>query len=206
MYRDVLSVDGRQVTDQKGRLERIFRESTASDAVRQAQALLQESSRFNIGPVKRNFNIPTLALAFLLPSHQARVRFSSGGLAEAEGRTWVVVKATESMRPSLLRSNGVDTPLALTYWIDAETGAVSRTEIRFTSASGGSRGRLTTKFAWSDTTQLWLPAEMTERYDLRVSPESLDSRDYVEGVATYGHVRRFGVTTQEGAANPKPES
>lgn len=33
MYRDVLSVDGRAVTDERGRLERIFRESSSSDAV-----------------------------------------------------------------------------------------------------------------------------------------------------------------------------
>jgi hypothetical protein len=38
---------------------------------------------------------------------------------------------------------------------------------------------------------------MTERYDLRVSPESLGSRFYVEGSATYSTVRRFEVTTQE---------
>ena len=197
MYRDVLSVDGRAVTDERGRLERIFRESSSSDAVRRAQALLQESSRFNIGPVQRNFNIPTLALVFLLPGNQGRIRFAAGGAEETGGRTWVVVKGTESTRPTLVRSNGVDTPLTLTYWIDADNGAVSRTEVRFASASGNSRARLTTRFAWNEGTGLWLPAEMTERYDLRVSPETLDSRYYVESSATYGNVRRFEVTTQE---------
>jgi hypothetical protein len=204
MYRDVLAVDGRPVTDEKGRLERILRDHPPSDALRRAQALLKESSRFNIGPVQRNFNIPTLALVFLLPGNQARVSFSSGGTAKAEGRTWVVVKATESRRPTLLRSNGVDTPLTLTYWIDADTGGVYRTEVRFSSASGGSRARLVTTFAWSPRVQLWLPSEMTERYDLRVSPERLDSGYYVEGSATYGHVRRFEVTTQEENAIQKP--
>jgi hypothetical protein len=204
MYRDVLSVDGRAVTDQRGRLERIFRESRPGDAVHRAQALLQESSRFNIGPVQRNFNIPTLALVFLLPSNQPRLSFSLGGMAEAEGRTWVVVKAVESTRPTLVRSNGVDTPLTLTYWIDADSGAVSRTEVRFTSARGSSRARLVARFAWNEGIELWLPSEMSERYDLRVSPESLDVRYYVEGSATYSNLRRFEVTTQEQIHIPEP--
>jgi hypothetical protein len=38
---------------------------------------------------------------------------------------------------------------------------------------------------------------MTERYDLRTSPESLDAGYYVEGFAKYGNVRRFEVKTED---------
>ena len=76
MYRDVLSVDGREVGGEKGRLERIFRESHAN-ALEKARALMRESARFNLGPVERNFNVPTLALAFLVPGNQERVAFAS---------------------------------------------------------------------------------------------------------------------------------
>jgi len=196
MYRAVFSVDGREIPDQKGRLEQIFRESPAN-ALEKAQELLKESARFNIGPVERNFNVPTLALVFLLPDNQARVRFALSGTERGDGRTWAVLRAAETGRPTLLRSNGIDTPLDLTYWIDAESGAVGRAELRFTTRSGGSRVHLVAKFAWNARSQVRLPSEMTERYDLRTSAESLEAGYYVEGSAKYGNVRRFEVKTED---------
>lgn len=196
MYRDVLAVDGRPVTAERGRLERLFRDSPGS-AADQAQALLRESSRFNVGPVERNFNIPTLALVFLLPDNQRRLSVSSTKTEQLAGRSAVVLTAKETARPTLVRSRGLDTPLALTYWVDPNSGAVLQTEVRFVSPANGSRAWLRSTFAWSDKETLWLPSEMTERYDLRTAQESIDSRYYVEGHATYGNVRRFEVTTQE---------
>ena len=197
MYRDVIAVDGREVTDQRGRLEQIFRDSPSSGALERAQALLRESSRFNIGPVERNFNVPTLALVFLLSSNQARVRFTLGGTERAEGRSWAVIRGVETGRPTLVRSNGIDTPLSLTYWVERESGAVYRSEVSFATPSGGSRVRVAARFAWNAGAQLWLPSEMTERYDLRTSLESVDARYYVEGSAKYSNVRRFEVRTQD---------
>ena len=95
-------------------------------------------------------------------------------------------------------------PLRLEYWIDPESGAVRRTELSFTSPRGASRGRLETTFARNPAAQLWLPVEMNERYDLRLSPESLSAGCYVEGNARYGNVRRFEVTTEESTVAPTP--
>lgn len=201
MYRDVLSVDGRDVSGERGRLERAFRDSP-QDALEKARALMRESARFNIGPVERNFNVPTLALAFLIPANQARVGFALAGTERAEGRSWIVVKGVETRRPTLVRSGGLDTPLALAFWIEPTSGAVRKAELSFTSPRGGSRGRLETTFAWNARAQLWLPAEMRERYDLRLSPETLGSRYYVEGTARYGNVRRFAVSTEEAVTVP----
>lgn len=203
MYRDVLSVDGRDVGGERGRLERIFRESHAN-ALEKARALMRESARFNLGPVERNFNVPTLALAFLVPGNQERVAFALAGEERADGRSWAILRGVEKTRPTLLRSRGLDMPLRLEYWIDPESGAVRRTELSFTSPRGASRGRLETTFARNPAAQLWLPVEMNERYDLRLSPESLSAGYYVEGNARYGNVRRFEVTTEESAVAPTP--
>jgi len=75
VFRDVLESDGQPVSSDRGRLERLFRDSAGS-ALQHAQALLRESARFNIGPVERNFNTPTLPLVFLLPENQNRIRVS----------------------------------------------------------------------------------------------------------------------------------
>ena len=45
---------------------------------------------------------------------------------------------------------------------------------------------------------------MNERYDLRLSPESLSAGYYVEENARYGNVRRFEVTTEESTVAPTP--
>jgi hypothetical protein len=95
-------------------------------------------------------------------------------------------------------------PLRLEYWIEPESGAVRRAELSFTSPRGASRGRLDTTFARNPAAQLWLPSEMNERYDFRLSPESLSTGYYVEGNARYGNVRRFEVSTEESVVAPQP--
>lgn len=202
MYRDVVTVDGRDVTSERGRLARIFRESSPAGALEKARALMRESARFNIGPVERNFNVPTLALAFLVPGNQGRVAFELAGPGSDVGDSWVILRGVEKARPTLLRSSGLDMPLRLEYWIEPASGAVRRAELSFSSPRGGSRGRLGTTFARNPATQLWLPAEMKERYEVRLSSERLTSGYYVEGTARYGNIRRFSVSMEEAVTVP----
>ncbi len=198
LFRDVLAVDGHPVTDERGRLERLFRDSPTT-ALQKAQVLLRESARYNIGPIERNFNVPTLALIFLLPENQHRLTFSRTKTAQLARRKVAVLMANETARPTLIRSTGADTPVTATYWVDPDSGGVVQTELRFVSPAGGSRVWLRSEFAWDEKEQLWLPAAMSERYDLHATAESVDSRYYVEGHASYGKVRRIdvSVTTEE---------
>ena len=73
-FRDVFEVDGRPVRDRQDRLTKLFLQPAAT-AVRQAEQIVSESARYNIG-VTRNINIPVLALTVLEPAFQPRFEFS----------------------------------------------------------------------------------------------------------------------------------
>jgi hypothetical protein len=83
-------VDDEPVENEPGRLDRIFKSEQAAP-LEQLRAIANESARYNLGALQRNFNIPTLVLQFLLPSYQPRFRFDRRGEEEAAGeRVWVV--------------------------------------------------------------------------------------------------------------------
>src|SRR4051812_19207744 len=74
-FRDVFEVDGESVRDRGERLVTLFvNPSTASRD--QAFAIMRESSRYNIGSVERNVNVPVLALSFMHPRYQPRFKFT----------------------------------------------------------------------------------------------------------------------------------
>ena len=77
-FRDVFEVDGQKVRDRERRLEKLFFAPKASD-VERAEAILNESSRYNLGRAYRNVNVPALGLLFLRPENQKRLAFKRRG-------------------------------------------------------------------------------------------------------------------------------
>ena len=76
-YRDVFEVDGRTIRDRDERVKRLFLSAQASDH-EQLRRVADESARYNLGGLVRNFNIPTFPLMAAHPRHQERFRFSRG--------------------------------------------------------------------------------------------------------------------------------
>ena len=70
-YRDVRTVDGRPVRDRGARLEALFPPGWSAEARGRAQAILDESSRYNLG-ARRTVNCPTLALTCLRDARDIR--------------------------------------------------------------------------------------------------------------------------------------
>src|SRR5687768_14705747 len=68
-FRSALRVDGSSVGDGTGRLDRLLRDAPQS-ALSQAREITAESARHHLGPVLRNFNVPTTGLQFILPPPQ----------------------------------------------------------------------------------------------------------------------------------------
>ena len=73
-YRDVHELDGKKLHDRQDRLETLFTEKPA-EAADEGRRIADESARYNLGPMQRNFNVPTMALFFAHPSNQHRFRF-----------------------------------------------------------------------------------------------------------------------------------
>jgi hypothetical protein len=141
-FRDVYEVDGNKVRDRGSRLEKLFVESSGRDAAAQANAILAESSRFNLGPIQRTVNIPTLALLFLHPDNQGRFAFEDKGRGKVAGVDAVQIGFTERARPTVVgcKPGGNealgDVPAGGRVWVDRETERWMKTTVAG-CASGG---------------------------------------------------------------------
>ena len=91
-------------------LERIFRDTPGS-ALAQVRAIAAESARHNIGPVQRNFNVPTTVLQFILPQHQERFRFRKVAEERSGAEPVWVIDFREQRRSTFIRTpEGRDAP------------------------------------------------------------------------------------------------
>ena len=189
--RDVFKVDGTLVRDRDARLEKLFLHPSAA-GVAQAQAVLWESARYNLGPTRRNYNLPTMPLVVLRPENRQHFSFSLGESRTVLGRRARVVAFEELEAPTLIRDSDKDRDFFLrgAFTLEEETGAVLRSEMWLNLRPG--RSDLTVEYEWVEALSLWLPARMKENCDPAQS-----------GSATYGKPRRFEVTTQEKVNPPK---
>jgi hypothetical protein len=104
LLRDVYQVDGQVVRDRQARLERVLVENPATGLSR-ARAIADEGARYNLGRSVRNFNVPTLVLAFLHPALQPRFSFEWKGKTTIEGRSFVELAFRERKIPIVAKRN-----------------------------------------------------------------------------------------------------
>jgi VWFA-related protein len=184
-FRDVYRVDGKQVRQREERLQKLFVDAPATAAER-AAAITTESSRYNIGFVQRNVNLPTLALRLLDPSRRASMQFRKvretklGGVA-----AWELAFA-ERGSPTIVRDGSVDLPATGSFWVEPVEGRVLRSAIRFEVAGMVTEITVTYQRAAKGSGVL-VPSEMRELY--------LTTSRKLECVATYSNIRRFEVVT-----------
>lgn len=184
-FRDVYSVDGKAVRDRTNRLLKLFVEPHA-DAFQQAERIQAESSRYNIGDVTRDINVPSFALQYLLPQYRSRSQFRVKGTEEVAGITATVVEFEERATPTLIAGREHENvPARGRFWIDPSTGVVLRTLLETRPA--GMTTRITVTYQRDARLELWVPARMEEKHSL--------SSERVEGEATYTNFRRFQVET-----------
>jgi VWFA-related protein len=128
-YRDVIEVDGNAVADRRDRLLNILK--TSSNPLEEAGRLVADSARFNVGPVIRNFNVPTTALLFFDGAGLARFGFTRKGTKTINGvETWEIA-FRETAVPTLITTRaGVSVPAQGTLWISPEDGIVVRTRLQ----------------------------------------------------------------------------
>jgi VWFA-related protein len=190
-FRDVFEVDGKKVRDRDARLERLFLQPDSSGMER-ARQIMRESAAYNIGPVVRTINLPTLPLVFLHPRNQGRFAFERKGERQIEGVRGVEVRFEETARPTLVRrARGADLPAEGSFWIDPVRGTVLRTETRFQFAPGRGTAFVATDYRPEPRLAMWVPSEMREEY-----------RDS-GATARYSNFRRFGVNVRENARLPE---
>jgi VWFA-related protein len=195
-FRDVSSVDGKPIRDRQDRLLSLFRSGTPD--VAEARRIADESARFNIGPIRRNFNEPTAALLFLRSSNQARFDFSRRGVETVGRIKAIAINFSERARPTIVRTqDGRDVPLEGTVLVDPESGTILRTRLVLRGFAGvRSSSTVDVTFTRNDRLALWLPSLMTERHEgIRrdASPRggAVVSPVLVIATARYDDFRRF---------------
>ena len=184
-FRDVISVDGVSVRDRNDRLLKLFLGPQA-DAWQQAERIREESSRYNIGNVTRDINVPTFALQFLLPEYRGRSQFRLTGRERVGDQDTVVIDFNERATPTLVAGrNRENVPAHGRFWIEPLTGRVVKTQ--FETHPEEMSTRLAVTYRYEPKLQIWVPARMEEQHRL--------GRSMVDGDATYSNFRQFVVQT-----------
>jgi hypothetical protein len=203
-FRDVYEVDGRGVRDRNDRLAKLFLDTKKSNES-QAQKIARESSRYNIGDVERNINLPVFALAILERGTQSGFEFSFAG-AEANAplpkreqftppADALVVSFTETQIRSLITTpQGKNLKTHGRFWITVPGGEVMMSELivdDFTLTAS-----VHVAYGMQPNVDVPVPIAMHETYFNRLNNQR------VEGAATYANFRRFDVKTDEAIADP----
>jgi hypothetical protein len=193
-FRDVFEVDHIPMRDREERLAKLFlNKRTDAEAQERAQAIADESARYNLGAVRRTINNPVFALIFLQPDAREHFKFTMGKSDRRMGDSIRVVEYVEDMRPTLIVGlPGQDMPAYGRFWIDSDTGRIVKSEVRVDQK--GIKANLTTVFRTDERLGIDVPAEMHEDYDL--------DNSRVTGTATYSRFRRFEVSATEELAQP----
>lgn len=189
-FRDVLEVDGKLIPDRQSRLEQLFVDRQfPSDE--QLARVAEASARFNIGPVRRNFNLPTMTLLIASPANAGRCSFELRGYDVIDGVRVAMVAFAETASPTLITREGHDWRSRGLLWLEPDSGRIWRTDLQLSDRDMDVR--LTTWFGLDERLNLMVPVRMREMYDY---PERSDA--YVEATAEYSNVRRFRVQTTGG--------
>jgi len=219
-YRDVFEVDGKSVADRHDRLSQLFMGAPAT-AIEQGRKIADESARYNAGAVQRNFNVPTMALMFLHPSHAGRCRFERAGSDTINGTPVWKIRYRETREPTMIRtSEGANVRASGIFWIDPVLGRVWKSSLEVKGVAeldGGSSAmpesfgakapdhdgaserrvdtysRVTTLYALDARLGLLVPSEMTEEHQ-GLAANRATGRDRVIRIscrATYSEFKKF---------------
>jgi hypothetical protein len=182
-YRDVFDVDGKAVRDRQPRLYDLFLHPSA-DSVQQAAKIFDEGARFNIGPVKRTINVPTMALPFLRRENQRRSVFELRDQTTVNGSRTAILQFKEESLPRMIATSD-DSPASGRIWIEIATGRIVRTELILETRDA--RAVITVNYAAQPKLGgLWVPVKMDEHYAVGVTGS-------IDGTATYANFRQFNV-------------
>ncbi len=128
-FRDVVEVDGKSITDRRDRLVSLMTNASADSS--EVTRIANESARFNIGPVIRNFNVPTTTLMLFTPANLSRFAFTNKGVKTIDGqRVWEVEFKEVGVPTFIMTRGGANVPVEGALWARPEDGTVVRTRIK----------------------------------------------------------------------------
>jgi hypothetical protein len=181
-FRHVRILDGKPVAPNGPSLTELLAANTA-DAIAQASLLVNGSSKYNLGN-PRTVNMPNLPLELLNRRYRHLYQTALDGRERVRGHAVYVVALEEIGPPPIVYNGGYNLQTTVRAWIDAESGALWRAEVRmkrFDSKEMPSILRV--EFAIDKGLQIMVPIEMREDFLVDLGTG--------RGHHTYSNFRRF---------------
>jgi hypothetical protein len=170
--RDVKKVNGKAVKGAGVTLIDLLK-SPGTDVVAKAAAIVEASSRHNLGG-RRTINMPTVPLEALSARNHARYIFKVGGRARVNGVQTRRMEFNEFDEPTLVQStDGGSLWSRGTAWIDPANGTLWRAELIVGPDPPGAfrrtylEARLRVEFNRDEALNLLVPKEMAENFWIR---------------------------------------
>jgi hypothetical protein len=192
--RNVRTLNGKNVAGS----ETAVQEALADDGGRVARLrqLRAQSARYNIGPMLRNFNDPTLTLQFVGARLQSRFSWAVEERETIDGHQTWRLKFTERQRPSLIRRGTEELPATGRMWVEASSGRIHKTRLDVTDKELRARAILDVTFERDDRLGMLVPNRMEENYEQEQSAglgviTRRGPSEPIKAVATYSNFRRF---------------
>lgn len=128
-FRDVVEMDGRAIGDRRDRLLSLMTGASADQS--ELTRIANESARFNVGPVIRNFNVPTTTLMLFTTANLPRFAFTNKGAKTIDGqKTWELAFKEVHKPTFVMTRGGIDVPVEGSLWVIPEDGTVVRTRLK----------------------------------------------------------------------------
>jgi hypothetical protein len=198
-FRDVFEVDGKTLRDRNDRLAKLFLQPSKSTQS-QAEKIVRESARYNIGDIERTINLPFLAMMVLdrrmQPSFQFRVTEpnedlklpKSAAFADRPGAVIVGFNETQ-VRTLITTPQGKNLRSHGRFWFGLPDAEVLMTELSVDDYSLSATVHVA--YERKPGLAVSVPIEMHELYVNRLNSSK------VEGSATYSNFRQFDVKVDE---------
>jgi hypothetical protein len=198
-FRDVFEVDGKVLRDRNDRLEKLFLQPSKSTAA-QAEKIVKESARYNIGDIERTINLPLLAMTVLdrrmQPNFQFRINDPSEELKLPKSTTFadrpgaLVVGFNETqVRTMIATPQGKNLRSHGRFWFAMPDAEVLMTELGVDDYTLSAT--IHVAYERKPGLAVAVPVEMHELYVNRLNSSK------VEGTATYSNFREFNVKVDE---------
>lgn len=203
-FRDVFEVDGKKVRDRNDRLTKLFLDPSKNSSS-QAERIVKESARYNIGDIERTINLPFFGITILDRAVQRGFSFhvetggSSDGAALPKKPDFappdgtVVLAYQETAMQTLVRTpQGRNLPAHGRFWMRPDDGAVLMTQLVIEDYTLSAV--IHVAYRMNDAIGFPMPVAMHEAYTNR------NNQSRVEGLATYANIREFSVKVDEDIA------
>ena len=192
-------VDGKPAPKAPTSFEAVMADSSAG-VLRQIEAIQEESSRYNIGPVKREINVPTFALRIARKDEAPRFTFTKRDEKKISGvETWEI-RFQEERAPTLTHGlRGESLVSSGSLWIEPATGRILKTELRIENPYSEQpvKAVITVTYKDNERLKMLVPVQMEEQYTTKNTT--------VTAEANYSNYRSFKVDVKSAIEAPPAE-